>query len=112
MYSIILIDGTLIDVTAEELKIVQKAISNRAPIIMIGPYSFAAHQFCRSMPMDEAHFMEKMRLREKGMMRCRKGVIHKLSDPCSCKDTGEVDPRIDKAKEYIRIAHTESLKLN
>lgn len=59
----------------------------------MGKRSFAYHQFSMILPIKEAEFLEKMRLREKGFYRCRTyQVIHKYGDHCDCKDTGEINP--------------------
>lgn len=95
MYSIILINKTKIDITAEELPGLQAAINRKDPCIIIGPYSFAHHQFATILPKDEADFNEKMELSIRGFYRCRKyGVIHKLGTNCSCKETGDINPAI------------------
>lgn len=89
-----------IDITEVELPLVVNAINAKTPVIKIGNRFFAYHQFTTILPKKEADFMEKMRLQEKGMYRCKKyGVIHKLGVNCTCKETGEIDPRIQELLE-------------
>ena len=108
MYSIILMNKTKIDITNEELPIVQAAINRREACIIIGPYSFAHHQFSTILPKEEADFQEKMDLRIKGFYRCRKyGSIHKLGSFCDCKETGESNPILTNGNNLL-----ESPKLN
>lgn len=92
-YSILLIGNIKIDITEEELPIVQAALKAKDPCIIIGSRTFAHHQFSTILPIEEANFLEKMRLREKGFWKCRKyGVLHKVGETCACKETGEADP--------------------
>lgn len=95
MYSIILINNIHIPILDSEVPDVVKAVSGKNSVIKVGDKFFAYHQFAAILPKDEAEFLEKMRLREKGFFKCRKyGVVHKIGDNCDCKDKGVVDPQI------------------
>jgi len=96
MFSILLINNIKIDITNEELPLVQAAIARKDNLIIIGSRSFAYHQFSSILPKEEADFYEKMRLREKGFLRCKRGVIHKINEYCNCIEIGEGDPKIIK----------------
>ena len=86
MFSILLIGGQKIDVTEEQLNTVLSLIDQRKDIIRLpNGKGFARHQFASYMPKEEADFMEKMQLRQKGFFRCKKySAIHKLGDRCDC----------------------------
>lgn len=86
MFSILLIGGQKIDVTEEQLKEVLLLIEKRKDVINLpNNRGFARHQFASYMPKEEADFMEKMQLRQKGFFRCKKySAIHKLGDRCDC----------------------------
>lgn len=103
MYSILLMGNAKIDVNEKELLAVQAAISRKDPLIIIGERSFAAHQFCSTLPKAEADFLEKMRLREKGFLRCKRGSIHKMGEKCECKEIGEGHPDIIDGGELGRL---------
>lgn len=95
MFSIILINNIHIPILDSEVPEVVEAITYKTPVIKVGEKFFAYHQFATILPKDEADFLEKMRLRERGFFKCRKyGVVHKLGDNCDCKDKGMIDPQI------------------
>lgn len=102
-FSVLLINKVKIDITREELPVVQAAIKAKDPCIIIGDRSFSHHQFTTILPKAEADFLEKQRLREKGFYKCRKyGTIHKLGETCNCKDTGDHDPRLLEANNLLQ----------
>lgn len=91
-HSIILINDVKIDITKEELPMIQEEIKAKNPCIIVGDRTFPYHQYSTILPKNEADFREKMRLREKGFWKCKRGLIHKVGENCDCKETGEIDP--------------------
>lgn len=103
MFSIMLINNVKIDISDDEVVPVVNAINAKTPVIKIGKRFFAHHQFATILPKEEADFIEKTRLREKGFFKCRKyGTIHKLGETCNCKDTGDHDPRLLEANNLLQ----------
>jgi len=107
MFSIMLIGNIKIDITEAEVPKVVNAINSKVPVIKIGKRFFAHHQFANILPKEEADFIEKTRLREKGFYKCRKyGTVHKLGDLCDCKDTGNIDPRLVDVNNLLKEKNT------